>query len=104
MVENLIRTLSLSDADKGIITLQTYTDDWSVNFIRHKKREAYCVDDKHVLTVTFVRECQLEKQPRNELVSIHPDYYCEPHTEIEASYYIQMLGLPSDYNTNLCTF
>ena len=76
-----MKTLSLSDPDT--ITLKTNTDDWSVNFIRHKKREAYNIDDKHVLTVTEIRECQLEDKPQNEFVSMHPDCYVEPHTEIE---------------------
>ena len=80
VVEQLVNTLSLSDPDNGIISLQANADDWSVYVIRHKKRKTYLMDNKHILTVTVVQECKLSHQP---VVELTPDLYSEPHTEIE---------------------
>ena len=83
MVEQLVNTLSLSDPDNGSISLQTNADDWSVYVIRHKKRKTYLMDNKYILTVTVVQECKLSHQPLNTVVELTPDFYSEPHTEIE---------------------
>ena len=82
VVERLVRTVSLSDPEKRTITLETRTDDWNVNFIRHKTREAYRIEDKYIATVTAIRECQFNEQPSNTYVSVTPDLYYT-HTEIE---------------------
>jgi hypothetical protein len=83
VVEKLVRTVSLSDPEKRTISLETRTDDWNVNFIRHKTREAYRIDDKYIVTVTCVRECQFNEQLSNTYVSVTPDLYHKTHTEIE---------------------
>ena len=51
-----MRTVSLSDPEKRTITLETRTDNWNVNFIRHKTREAYRIDDKYMVTVAAIRK------------------------------------------------
>ena len=83
LVKRLAETVSLSDPEEATITLVTNTDEWSVNFIRHKKRGAYRIDDKFIVTVTDIRECQFKRQPLNTLVSVTPEFYCESHTETE---------------------
>ena len=83
VVEKLVRTVSLSDPEMRTITLETRTDDWNVNFIRHKTREAYRIDDKYMVTVTTIRECQIIEEHFNTLVPVTPDRYFETHTEIE---------------------
>ena len=83
VVEKLVRTVSLSDPEKRTISLETRTDDWKVNFIRHKTREAYRIDDKYVVTVAAIRESQFNKQLSNTYVSVTPDLYHKTHTEIE---------------------
>ena len=83
VVEKLVRTVSLSDPEKRTITLETSTDDWNVNFIRHKMREAYRIDDKYIVTVTCVRECLFNEQLSNTYVSVTPDLYHETRTEVE---------------------
>ena len=82
VVERLVRTVSLSDPEKTII-LETRTHDWNVNFIRHKTRETYRIDDKYMVTVTALRECQFSDEPFNTLVPVTPDRYRKTHTEIE---------------------
>ena len=81
VVEQLLKTVSLSDGDT--ISLVMATDEWSVNFIRHKKREVYRIDDKYIATVTDIREVQLTKEEPNTLVSLTKDSYSKCHTEIE---------------------
>ena len=82
VVERLVRTVSLSDPEKRTITLETRTDDWNVNFIRHKMRETYRIDDKYMVTVTAIRECQFNEELFN---TITPDRYRKTHTEIEVN-------------------
>ena len=86
VVEKLVKTVSLSDPEKRTITLETRTDDWNMNYMRHKMREAYQIDDKHLVTVTRVRECQFNEEPCNTLVPITPDRYRKTHTEIEVKW------------------
>jgi hypothetical protein len=84
IVERLLQTVSLSESDNETITLQPKADEWCVNFIRHKKRETYRLDDKHLVTVNDIRECQLKSEhQRKEPVPIFPDYYTAHRTEIE---------------------
>ena len=83
VVERLVRTVSLSDPEKRTITLETRTDDWNVNFIRHKTRETYHIDDKYMVSVTAIRECRISDEPFN---TITPDRYHVTHTEIEVKY------------------
>ena len=83
LVERLVKTVSLSDPEEATITLVTRTDEWSVNFIRHKKREAYRIDDKFIVTVTDIRECQFEREELHTCVAVTPDRYRDLHTEIE---------------------
>ena len=94
VVEKLVRTVSLSDPEKRTITLETRTDDWNVNFIRHKTREAYRIDDKYIVTVTAIRESQFNEQLSNTYVSVTPDLYHKTHTEIEVK---------NRVSTNTCT-
>ena len=83
VVKSLLETVSLSNPDKATITLVTRSEDWNVNFIRHKKKEAFRVDDKHLVSVTNIRECQFEKESLDECVSITPDRYYDEHIEVE---------------------
>ena len=83
VVEKLVRTVSLSDPEKRTISLETRTDDWNVNFIRHKMREEYRINDKYMVTVTTIREYQFNEEPFNTLVPVTPDRYYKTHTEIE---------------------
>ena len=72
----LLRRVSY-DKDKETLTLPPKSPEISVNFIRHKKREAYCIDEKLLLTITSIKEY---KDPETELqLSSSSD----PHTEIE---------------------
>ena len=83
VVEKLVRTVSLSDPEKRTISLETRTDDWNVNFIRHKTRKAYRIDDKYIVTVAAIRESRFNKELSNTYVSVTPDLYHKTHTEVE---------------------
>ena len=84
VIEQLLKTMSLSELDKETITLETKTDDWCVIFIRHKKRETYHCKDKYLITVTEVAEYQLRKEhQRNTPVQIFPENYSMHRTECE---------------------
>ena len=83
MMKSLLETISLSNPDEATISLVTRSEDWNVNFIRHKKKEAFFLDDKHLVSVTNIRECQFEKELSDEYVSITSDRYCDEHIEVE---------------------
>ena len=87
VVEKLLKTMELSELDETI-TLVTKTEDWCVNYIRHKKRETYHYKDKYLVTITDVAEYQLRTEhQRNEQVPIFPDYYSKRRTECEVSHF-----------------
>jgi hypothetical protein len=77
VVQQLLREVSY-DVDKQTLTLPPRSRELSVNFIRHKKREAYCIDDKLLLTITSIEEY---KDPLSELDL--SGYHSDPHIEIE---------------------
>ena len=77
VVDQLLKTVSY-DPDNKTVSLQPKTGNWSVNFIRHKKREAYVVDDKLLLTITAIREY---KDPPSK-ISLSPDHKTDPHIEV----------------------
>lgn len=82
VVKRLVESISLTNPDEATISILIRSEDWNVNFIRHKKKEAFRVDDRHLVTVTNVRECQLEKESSDER-SITPGFYREKHIEVE---------------------
>ena len=87
VVEKVLKTTSLAEGDKDTIKLITKTDDWCVNFIRHKKRETYCHGDKYQVTLTEVSEFQLERERQQSTpVHIYPDNYRKSHFECEVSF------------------
>ncbi|CAI8016455.1 hypothetical protein GBAR_LOCUS10095 [Geodia barretti] len=80
VVHQLLREVSY-DVDRETLTLPPRSRELSVNFIRHKKREAYCIDDKLLLTITSIEEY---KDPPSELdLSQSSGYHSDPHIEIE---------------------
>ena len=82
VVHQLLREVSY-DVDKETLTLPQRSRELSVNFIRHKKREAYCIDDKLLLTITSIEEY---KDPPSELdLSLSSGYHSDPHIEIEVA-------------------
>ena len=85
VVKRLLKTVSLPNPDEATISLVTRSENWNVNFIRHKKKEAFHVDEKYLVSVTHIRECQFEKEPSNEYVSITPDRYNDEHIEVEVN-------------------
>ena len=81
VVERLLKTVSHNPETEGI-TLQPRADgEWSVNFVRHKKREAYRVD-KLLLTITTVQEHKVNKHPKPFLTLSQKD----SHYEIEVAF------------------
>ena len=60
-------------------------DDWVINFIRHKKRETFFIEGKFMVTVTTVKEHDVnwkEMHPDVPTV-VKPEDYNEPHMEVE---------------------
>ena len=83
VMEQLLKTMSVTKFDNEL-TLVTKTDDWCVNFIRHKKRETYRNKYKYLVTITDAAEYQLRKEhQRSEPVTIFPDNYSMCRTECE---------------------
>ena len=84
-VNRLIRTLTLSSPDDCTITFVPKTEEWNVDFIRHKKRCTYVLDDKYMVTVSSIRECKVDwpRARSDEILDVTPDLYDETHTEIE---------------------
>ena len=70
IISELLKTLTF--LEPGTLTLIPCTDDWTVEFIRYKKRTAYIIDDKYMVTVTAVQEYRTawEKLPNLESVTV----------------------------------
>ena len=89
-VNHLIRTLTLSSPDNDTISFVPKTEEWNVDFIRHKKRHTYVLDDKYMVTVSSIRECRIDwtRARSDEILDVTPDLYNETHTEIEVGVYL----------------
>ena len=82
VVEGLLKTVSHNPKTEEI-TLQPRVDgELSVNFVRHKKRETYRVDDKLLLTITAIQEYKVDKHP-DPLLTLSQKH---PHYEIEVAF------------------
>ena len=85
IVNDLVRTLSLSNPNDCTIGLVPRTKNWNVNFIRHKKKHTYALGDKYMVTVSSIREyaISLLKTRNDEPLDVTPDLYKKRHTEVE---------------------
>ena len=81
-VKRLLKTVTYSDP--GTLTFVASAQDWTVNYIRHKVRKGYVVDDKYIVTVSNVREYRVdwEKLDPDSLLTVKPEDY-ETHSEVE---------------------
>ena len=71
--------------DPETLQLVPRADDWVVNFIRHKKRETFFIEGKYMVTVTTVKEHDVnwkEMRP-GDSINVKPEDYNEPHMEVE---------------------
>ena len=84
-VNNLIRTLTLSNPNDSTISFVPRTENWNVHFIRHKKRHTYVLEDKYMVTISLIRECVLDwpRAKSDEPLDVTPDLYKKSHTEVE---------------------
>ena len=71
--------------DPETLQLVPRADDWVVNFIRHKKRETFFIEGKYMVTVTTVKERNVNWKEMRRGVStvVKPEEYNEPHMEVE---------------------
>ena len=83
LVEQFVRTV-VYDPVTETITFQPRTDEWNVNYVRHKKREAYHVDKKLLISVTTIQEYNIDQHPSTPL-SLSPKSSDDLHVEIEVS-------------------
>ena len=81
----LIHTLTLLNSDDSTISFVPRTDNWNVHYIRHKKWRTYVLGRKYMVTVSLIRERELNwpKVKRNEPLDVTPSFYNETHNEIE---------------------
>ena len=82
-VQKLLSTVKMHDPET--LQLVPCADDWVVNFIRHKKRETFFMEGKYMVTVTTVKEHNVnwkEMRPGDSTV-VKPKDYNEPHMEVE---------------------
>ena len=70
--------------DPGTLQLVPRADDWVIRFIRHKKRETFFYDKKYMVTVTTVKEHNVDWKEMGPGVPtvVKPEDY-EPHMEVE---------------------
>ena len=71
--------------DPGTLQFVPHADDWVIRFIRHKKRETFFIESKYMVTVTTVKEHNVDwKEMRpGEPTVVKPEDYNEPHMEVE---------------------
>ena len=73
----------VSFSEPGTLRLIPCTKEWNVNFIRHKKRTSYVLDEKYITTVSSVDEYTVDmKHPKWKPITIKPEDYSN-HTEVE---------------------
>ena len=85
VVPQLMKTLTFSEP--GTLTLVPCTGDWTVEFIRHKKRTAHVIADKYMVTVTAIQEyrTEWEKLQKWEIITVkfEDDPKIVEHFEVE---------------------
>ena len=85
VVPQLVKTLAFSEP--GTLTLVPCTNEWTIEFIRHKKRTAYVLEDKYMVTVTAIKEYRTdwENLERGEMVTVkfEDDPKLIEHFEVE---------------------
>ena len=70
-----------------VLSLVPHSSTWVVSFIRHKIRTPYIIDDKHIVTVSLIKEHTIEwmNAKTGELLSVQlKDFKKEP-LEVEVS-------------------
>ena len=87
MVQRLLKTVSHGPEKEAIMFLQSRSDEWSVNFVRHKKREVYCITDKLLLTITAIREYKVDTYTvdKDDVLTLSPGPNDSLHYEIEVN-------------------
>ena len=87
VVQRLLKTVSHDPEKEAITFLQSRSDEWSVNFVRHKKREAYCITDKLLLTITAIREYKVDTYTvdKDDVLTLSPGPNDSLHYEIEVN-------------------
>ena len=87
VVQQLLKTVSHDPEKEAIMFLQSRSDEWSVNFVRHKKREAYCITDKLLLTITAIREYKVDTYTvdKDDVLTLSPGPNDSLHYEIEVN-------------------
>ena len=77
---------SLRIAKPGTLEFIPCADDWNVEFIRHKKRTAYVIDDECMVTITAIQEYRTdwEKLPKGKAVTVNFNDFPE-HIEVEVN-------------------
>ena len=80
-IQKLFKTLTMPNPE----TLECVprTDEWVINFIRHKRRETFFLDEKYMVTVTEVKERSIKWMPHGTSIVIGPEDYDKPHMEVE---------------------
>ena len=84
IANRLLQSLTL--LKPGTLEFIPCTNDWNVEFIRHKKRTAYVIDDKYMVTITAIQEYRTdwEKLAKGQAVTVNFDHLAE-HSEVEVS-------------------
>jgi len=83
-IQKLLRTITMPNPET--LAFIPHTDEWVIDFIRHKRRETFFLDEKYMVTVTEVKECQIKWMPCDERIFIGPKDYDKPHMEVEVNY------------------
>lgn len=79
----------------GTLKFIPRADEWSVNFIRHKQREVFFLEEKYMVTVTTVMEhCVNWREMRSGVpINVAPEDYDKPRIEIEVRFMLRLLLL-----------
>ena len=91
-VNCFMKTLTLSNPDGSSISFVAKMKDWNVHFIRHKRRRAYVLGNKYMVTISHVQECvpKWTRAINDELFNVTPKLFNVSHTEIEVWVYMYL--------------
>ena len=71
---------------KGDLQLVPHTRDWTVSYIRHKKREAFHLTSNSVMSISEIEEFQMKKTDMElDQLLVMKSRYNKKHFEVEVS-------------------
>ena len=80
VVQEVLKTLTFSKSES--FTVIPFTTNWTIHFIRYKKKRSYILDEKYLITVTSIKNTKPNQILEGQQITIDLGDVPE-HTEVE---------------------